>query len=186
MPTNDFIGFASSGSANIMSQADFAAAAEQGIGVQPGPASSKLANKIWRQGANMAAAIGKLLLDQGYNALDNGDIDTLKTSLIAALVTNVEKVSSINLGYIGHIYYKSGLQLCWGLNTGPTVGDPGNTVTYSRAFKQAPIAVVTRRSGASTTGVADLPWIREPNATSMNVYVPVFTGYYWIAVGEGA
>lgn len=81
MPTNDFIGFASSGSANIMSQADFAAAAEQGIGMQPGPASSKLANKVWRQGANMAAAIGKLLLDQGYNALDDGDIDTLKAFL---------------------------------------------------------------------------------------------------------
>ena len=55
MATNDFIGFASAGSANIMSQADYAAAAEQGNGVQPGMASSRLANKhggkaqIWPQ-----------------------------------------------------------------------------------------------------------------------------------------
>lgn len=85
MPTNDFIGFASAGSANIMSQADYAAAAEQTDGVQPGPASSALANKIWRQGANMAAALGGIISDQGFNALDNGDIDALKASLRSAL-----------------------------------------------------------------------------------------------------
>lgn len=87
MPTNDFIGFASSGSANIASQADYAAAAEQGIGMQPGPASSKLANKAWRQGANMAAAIGQMIVDAGYNALDNGDIAALKTALLNGLAS---------------------------------------------------------------------------------------------------
>lgn len=86
MPTNDFIGFASSGSANVASQADYAAAAEQGIGMQPGPASSKLANKAWRQGANMASALGGLIADQGYDALDNGDIATLKNTLITLLL----------------------------------------------------------------------------------------------------
>ena len=84
MPTNDFIGFASAGSANIMSQADYAAAAEQTDGVQPGPASSLLANKIWRQGANMASAIGEALIDYGHDALDNGDIATLKQSIVSA------------------------------------------------------------------------------------------------------
>lgn len=85
MPTNDFIGFASAGSANIMSQVDYAAAAEQTDGVQPGPASSALANKIWRQGTNMAAALGRFILQRGYNALDNGDIASLTTSLTGAL-----------------------------------------------------------------------------------------------------
>lgn len=85
MATNDFIGFASSGSANIASQADYAAAAEQGIGVQPGPASSKLANKVWRQGANMAAALGGMIAAYNNNAYDNGDIGALQTSLIASL-----------------------------------------------------------------------------------------------------
>lgn len=84
MATNDFIGFASNGSANIMSQADYAAAAEQGNGVQPGMASSRLANKAWRQGANMAAAIGELIKNHGINALDNGDLVTLYNALLAA------------------------------------------------------------------------------------------------------
>lgn len=85
MPTNDFIGFASAGSANIMSQADYAAAAEQADGVQPGPASSALANKVWRQGANMAAVIGSFIASRGYDALDNGDINALLNSFDSAL-----------------------------------------------------------------------------------------------------
>ena len=84
MATNDFIGFASAGSANIMSQADYAAAAEQSSGVQPGMASSKLANKAWRQGANMAAVIGELIKNHGINALDNGDLVTLYNALLAS------------------------------------------------------------------------------------------------------
>lgn len=85
MPTNDFIGFASAGSANIMSQADYAAAAEQTDGMQPGLASSKLANKAWRQGANMAAALGGVIAARGYDALDDGDIATLQSHLESAL-----------------------------------------------------------------------------------------------------
>ena len=85
MPTNDFIGFASNGSANVMSQADYAAAVEQGDGVQPGMASSKLANKAWRQGANMAAALGEVIKAQGIDALDNGDIATLSNNIVSAL-----------------------------------------------------------------------------------------------------
>ena len=85
MPTNDFIGFASAGSANVMSQADYAAAAEQGDGVQPGPASSALANKIWRQGANMAAALGGVIAARGYDAIDDGDVVTLQSHLESAL-----------------------------------------------------------------------------------------------------
>ena len=84
MATNDFIGFASAGSANIMSQADYAAAAEQSSGVQPGMASSALANKVWRQGANMAAVIGELIKNHGNDALDNGDLTTLYSALLSA------------------------------------------------------------------------------------------------------
>ena len=86
MPTNDFIGFASSGSANVMSQADFVAAVEQTDGVQPGPASSKLANKAWRQGANMAAALGQVIVAQGYDAKDDGNIAALKNAIAGALL----------------------------------------------------------------------------------------------------
>jgi len=84
MATNDFIGFASSGGANVMSQADFAAAHEQFVGVQPGMASSAMANKVWRQGANMAAVIGELIKNHGIDALDNGDLATLYNALLSA------------------------------------------------------------------------------------------------------
>lgn len=99
---------------------------------------------------------------------------------------DVEVVSAKNLGAVGYVYYKSGLQICWGFNTAPTTGGTGNAVTYPRAFKTPPTTLVTRRSGASTTGLVDLPWVREPTATGMNVYVPTYTGYYWLAIGEGA
>ena len=118
MPTNDFIGFACSGSANIASQADYAAAAEQGIGMQPGPASSKLANKAWRQGANMASALGGLVVDQGYDALDNGDIATLKNALKSSLLPETgfwtptiyggSTAGDITLTYNGSFYQKFG------------------------------------------------------------------------------
>lgn len=98
----------------------------------------------------------------------------------------VEVVSAKSFGTSAYVYYKSGLQICCGYNVAPTAGGSGNTVTFPRAFKTAPFAVVSRRSGADTTEAADNPWIREPNATSMNIYVPVYTGYYWIAIGEGA
>ena len=84
MATNDFIGFASSGNANVMSQADYAAAHEQLVGVQPGMASSAMANKVWRQGANMAAVIGELIKNHGIDALDNGDLATLYNALLLA------------------------------------------------------------------------------------------------------
>lgn len=99
---------------------------------------------------------------------------------------DVEVVSAKTFSTEGYVYYKSGLQICFGVNVSPTTGGTGNTVTYPRAFKTAPFALVCRRSGASTTGTADPPWIREPNSTTMNIYVPVYTGYYWLAIGEGA
>lgn len=99
---------------------------------------------------------------------------------------SVEVVSAKSFGTSAYVYYKSGLQICCGYNVAPTTGGEGNTVTFPRAYKTAPFAVVSRRSGASTTGEVNVPWIREPHATYMNIYVPVYTGYYWIAVGEGA
>lgn len=127
MATNDFIGFASAGSANIMSQADYAAAAEQTDGVQPGPASSALANKAWRQGANMAAAIGQIMSDTGYNALDDGDIATLKTNLANALslsktydiVTsgNISVPDNTGTDILSYTFSKTGVYcVCYSLN----------------------------------------------------------------------
>lgn len=139
MATNDFIGFASAGSANIMSQADYAAAAEQIDGVQPGPASSALANKIWRQGANMAAALGQLIADQGLDARDNGDIAALQKAVATAMAYVVAYDASVDYIVGSLVRYNNKLFLAIAQN-GPnsTVANPSNNSFWlpieSRAF----------------------------------------------------
>ena len=83
MPTNDFLPFAIDVNAGVMSQADYAERA--GLGVVPGLADPDFANKAWRQGANMAAAIGEMIKAQGIDALDNGEIASLSLNIISAL-----------------------------------------------------------------------------------------------------
>lgn len=85
MPTNDFLSWASGGSANIMGQSDYAGSSTRTNGVQAGTASSALANKTWRQGANVAAMLGEFIRLHGYDALDNGDVAALETNYEAAL-----------------------------------------------------------------------------------------------------
>ena len=166
MATNDFIGFASSGSANVLSQAEFAAAAEQGTGVQPGMASSKFANKVWRQGANMAAALGRLIAERGYNASDNGDIAALKTSITKALAAAPSDyipvvVSDENLATIEIIRsYMCGnmLQVSLKITIG-TVSSAGwytvataDLSSYNAYYGDAYMALVEHISNSSATG----------------------------------
>ena len=81
---NDFLTFATDPSANVMSQQAYAEFAQRGVG-QSGKALSSLNNKALRQGAMMAAVLGKLIADAGKDALDDGDIDALAYNLKTAL-----------------------------------------------------------------------------------------------------
>lgn len=86
MPTNEFLPYASGGSPNVLSQAAYAAAAARTAGVVNGTADAELANKAWRQPANMAAALGMLINDYGLlDALDDGNIPNLEAGLLAAI-----------------------------------------------------------------------------------------------------
>ena len=157
MATNDFIGFASAGSANIMSQADYAAAAEQTDGVQPGPASSKLANKVLRQGANMASAIGEIIKTQGYDALDNGDIATLSSTLLSAFSTIFLRSTEINTSNNGYIRFNNGLQIIWGSESVPTGQETtGVAVNFTKPFSNSP-RIFTTVSFAAAYGYAFTP-----------------------------
>lgn len=82
---NDFLPFATNGNANVATQAEYAGSEEQLKGMQPGMASSKLCNKVWRQASLMAATIGQIIADKNLNALDTGNINTLKQNFIMAL-----------------------------------------------------------------------------------------------------
>lgn len=169
MATNDFIGFASAGSANIMSQADFAAAAEQTNGVQPGPASSSLANKVWRQGANMAAALGWLMSDMGQNALDDGDIGTLKTSLKTAIISSSSS---------GIIKTPDGTMIEWGAKASNSSAIV--TLTFPEAFYAAPHVVMQFYSGEGT--MSDISNVSSMRSVLINT--PSTTGVKFCALGN--
>lgn len=85
--TNDFLPFAIGGGANVLPQVDYAALPALGTGFQSGTAVSEQLNKVWRQSATMAAVIARFIIDQIPTAdvLDNGDLDAIVTSLIAAI-----------------------------------------------------------------------------------------------------
>lgn len=186
MPTNDFIGFASNGSANILSQADFAAAAEQGTGVQPGPASSKLANKVWRQGANMASALGGLMVDMGQDALDDGDIATLKTNLKAAVMPASSS---------GKIKLPDGTLIMWGKKassntqvqsiTFPEAFVDNNNFEISAQFLSGTLSSVNQDARSVLTGsVTKTGFAFVALGITGNAVTPVVGNVSWIAIGR--
>lgn len=85
MATNKFLPFAAGDDANVMSDDDYAnALATNGAyqkGVTTGQASSKQANKTWRQSSLMAAAIAQVIVDFGQDAHD-----ALTPEQLAALI----------------------------------------------------------------------------------------------------
>lgn len=191
MPTNDFIGFASSGSANIASQADYAAAAEHGIGMQPGPASSKLANKAWRQGANMAAVIGELIKNHGNDALDNGDLVTLYNALLLS-------TASTTLAGLMSATDKTALDTLLAYDSTSHVVTPDDTIVASGAsFEYRNLGAFTLLTGNAKFLTAtptfggrrvayDVPTPVWPEQLKAIIYCDNSTYYgAWVAISGG-
>lgn len=201
MATNDFIGFASNGSANIMSQADYAAAIEQGDGVQPGMASSALANKVWRQGANMAAALGRITAARGYDALDNGDLDALQSSVddaISAGTFNRMFFSQTSGSYtaprtgIYRITLKGGGGGGGGGKTGNTNvslvgaggGEGAKMIFYDRLIKNTSYAYTIGAGGAAGTNASSNSDI-TPGANGGNTTIVTNGNTFSVSGGGG-
>ncbi|MFS8371205.1 hypothetical protein, partial [Acetobacter indonesiensis] len=91
MATNKFLPFAAGDDANVMSDDDYAnALATNGAfqkGVTTGQASSKQANKTWRQSSLMAAAIAQVIVDFGQDAHDALTPEQLAALIRSALLT---------------------------------------------------------------------------------------------------
>lgn len=88
---NDFLPFAAADGANVMAQADYAAAATTATGVQTGTASSAAANKTWRQASLMAAMIAQFIVDKAVQpVVDDGTTATIETNFIAAILAVAE------------------------------------------------------------------------------------------------
>lgn len=85
--SNDFIPFAVGGSANVISQATYAAdtTLTQG-GFTAGIATSAQLNKVWRQSSIMAAVIASFIVaETGQTAIDDGTTATLLANFTSAV-----------------------------------------------------------------------------------------------------
>lgn len=85
--TNDFLPFAGGGSANVLTQAQYAALTSLlANGFSSGTAQSNQLNKVWRQSSIMAALIGSFIANaSGNNVVDDGTTTTILGNLVIAL-----------------------------------------------------------------------------------------------------
>lgn len=97
---NDFKALATGGSANVLTQSQFAALTSLiANGFQAGVADSKTINKVLRQSSFVAEAIAKIISDNNVDALDDGDVATFKAKLIAAILASIP-ASSASAGVV--------------------------------------------------------------------------------------
>uniref|UniRef100_C6BBR1 Uncharacterized protein n=2 Tax=Pseudomonadota TaxID=1224 RepID=C6BBR1_RALP1 len=85
---NDFLPFATGGSANVLTQAQYAALISSVIanGFSSGVAQSAQLNKVWRQSSIMAAVLAQLInSNAGQPAVDDGTTATLLANLTTAI-----------------------------------------------------------------------------------------------------
>ena len=85
---NDFLPWANSSSANVLSQAAYAALGNLQSGVVAGVASSQQANKTWRQSSIIASMVAQAIADAtGQPSVDDGTIATLEANFFNMLRT---------------------------------------------------------------------------------------------------
>lgn len=117
MATNDFLAFATAAGANVITQSTYSGLSARSAGFSNGIALPEEANKAWRQSSTWAAVLGQIIVDKlVVDATDDGNITTLKTNLINALVGNVFPAYSLSSnGYVIHkLSSTQSLILQWG------------------------------------------------------------------------
>ena len=83
---NDFLPFATGVGANVLSESAYVGLGTLNSGFASGIASSAAANKVWRQSSLWAYFMAQFVVNEtGQPALDNGDIVTPLTNLVAAI-----------------------------------------------------------------------------------------------------
>lgn len=104
-PTNDFIPFCPTDTGtNLLSEADYAAAADRISGNKPGVASAKLNNKALRQSTAVAAGVASLVsLITGASTLDDGDAPKLYGQIASALTAFPPVITSYLSGTGSHL-----------------------------------------------------------------------------------
>ena len=93
MPLNngavsEILQFGHGAGANVMAQPEYVADVARTAGNQSGLARSKFVNKIWRQGAHMAAGVAQWIANRyAPGVRDNGDLDAIEAGMTAAVQT---------------------------------------------------------------------------------------------------
>jgi len=155
---NDFFPFAVGESANVLTQAEYAA--ETGLlqnGFSAGIAPSVQLNKVWRQSSIMAAVIAQFIAERtGENVIDDGTTTTILENLLAsAAALNGDSTQTFSVGPATQSQQAVQLGQSFGL------GQTWQNVAASRALNTVytnatgrPIFVTI--SAQSTSGVGTL------------------------------
>lgn len=86
MPTNDYMPIATSPTANVESQADFANSGHQQSGFSSGILFSRRVNKCWRQASLVGSAIAQFIVNMlNVDVLDDGNRDAFVTNFTEAI-----------------------------------------------------------------------------------------------------
>lgn len=201
MATNDFKPFAVGSGANVTSQADWVGLAALAQGFQSGKASAAQINKALRQSSTMAAMIGQFIANAGTDALDNGDVATMVTNLIAAMKGNLNLKSAaykdvgIATGQIPDMSYfanntaspgyqklPGGLIIQWGTAAIPTSGTA--TISFPLTFLKGIFQLITPLDSSNSNNyrvAVSTSTLSTMTMTSTNTQNA--TGVMWMAVG---
>lgn len=90
MAKNDFLPFATSDGANVLTADEYQKLTSRSNGFSAGVARSQEFNTVWRQSSVMAHVIAQFIADtNNSDVADDGDLDKLQEKLIQALSKNV-------------------------------------------------------------------------------------------------
>jgi len=122
MATSQIVPFATAPGANVQALADFLAAASTSAGFSSGVANSGALNRAWRQSSFMAAGLAGLLVSNGVDVVDDGNLASLVSKLVS-LFAGTSSTQKLPGGFI----------LQWGI--GPASDSAGRSIaTFPAAF----------------------------------------------------
>ncbi|MEY0576992.1 hypothetical protein [Providencia manganoxydans] len=96
MAKNEFLPFGIAEGANVLSNQEYERLAARFNGFVSGVAKSKELNTVWRQSSVMSSSLAQFIVDSdNKDLLDNGDIASIKTRLVAAIKQTISGVGYV-------------------------------------------------------------------------------------------
>ncbi len=158
---NDFLTFAAAAGANVLTQAEYAAASATATGYQTGTASSAAVNKSMRQSSIMASMIANFIVaETGQTVIDDGTTATIQQNFVNAILA-VAQTMTITIPQV------QGLQIA--LN-----GKLSTTGNAASASKLA--APVTISLGGVVTGAVNFDGSQNVTITTSTALLAALTG----------